>query len=191
MKTIIKEASKKIEEAKELLRKEEEKVENEISLLTGISAKNIRIIRDDFISIDANNMDELKSAIKNIKADKRKFIIKHSKEIELDFNYRLDIKNNVRSNEFKVEFYSDGVMFWVSIPMQKLEDNFREEFFTISSRKVYEIEFHYFTGVSRNDINQMRLREYDFSMQQIGWYGGDKTLVDEPIIKEMIDELKK
>lgn len=145
------------------------------------------------IIIKAKNKDEFKQVINTLIPTNTTTTIGSatSKEKELNSPFRLDIENPCAPNSysiFKIEikYTSNDIDVEIKLPIDEVN-----QFVVIGQRGVTDSEYHYFTGTSHAKLRKMQVRAYSFKSEQIGWYGGDKTLIDETEIENIISFLSK
>jgi len=105
--------------------------------------------------------------------------------------YRLDIDNPARPNQWHnfaitIAYTSGEIDIKIELPIQFVAD-----YVTTGERGVTDSEYHYFTGSSYQELRKMRVRAYNFKANQMGWYGGNKTLLDVSEIGHIISHLNK
>lgn len=101
--------------------------------------------------------------------------------------FRIDIQNPpMHKRTFSIQYQSNGREISVKLPEELIE-----EFTTKSERQVCDTEHHYFTGRSLQAIKNMRLYSRNFKGEQMGWYGGSKTLLSETEIEKIINHITK
>lgn len=104
--------------------------------------------------------------------------------------YRLDLENPCRQNnysrfEVKIQYMSDDINMRITLPVEAVQD-----FVKRTGRSITDSEHHYFTGTSRRELNEMRVTAYHWNgTEQIGWYGGNRTLTNIETTNKIIEEL--
>lgn len=138
------------------------------------------------ISLDLKEKPgRFKSIIESYPPTKMEHIVSNSK-ITIESPFKLTSINHIRDTGYiRIAYRHNEIEFWITIDVIHIPDFVRQ-----SSRGVYETELHYFGGVSRREINSMRIRTFVFNKEQIGWYGGNSTLVDKEEINAIIEHLK-
>lgn len=86
--------------------------------------------------------------------------------------YRLQWCNGVRDSYARIMYKSNDIDVWIELPIEFYSDDVKG----CKHRKVYDSEYHYFTGMGRNKIEDIRLyRHYLDMFENIDWYGGNTT----------------
>jgi hypothetical protein len=164
------------------------------------SIKHMTIIHEwksgdkERIIINPANLDEFKAALLAYPATNEKTVIgtatdKYYKELATP--YRMDIDNPAKPCQWQpfeihIEYWSDKTEIQIEMPIEYVQD-----FVNISERGITDSEYHYFIGVSHTGLRNMHVTCYNFKGQQMGWYGGNKTLLDELVTNEIIEHLTK
>lgn len=104
--------------------------------------------------------------------------------------YRIDITNPAKTSEyspykFSISYMSDNIDVEIDLPIDYID-----EYTLLTTRGITESEYHWFVGVSYEKLRNMRLHAYQFTKQEISWYGGNKTLIDSEITNEIINKIK-
>lgn len=82
----------------------------------------------------------------------------------------LRFKNGVRDNSVQIEYVSGDFWAHIELPIAYYSDDCKGIFM----RKVYDCEYHYFTGTSMKEILKIQLRAYKLDMfESVKYYGGD------------------
>ena len=154
--------------------------------LLGIRSQKRVIIR-------AKNKDEFKQVLTTLPPTNHVSVIgsSTSKEKELNVPFRLDIENPCAPNSYskfilKIEYTHNDIELSIELPIESII-----EFTTTGTRNITDSEYHYFTGTSYAELRKIKVRSYSFKSDQISWYGGNKTLTDEPEIENIISFLSK
>jgi len=112
------------------------------------------------------------------------------KTLNAPFNIKLEnppVCNSSQTFQFEISYTSGKIDVQIELPI-----NLFMEFVTRESRNITESEYHYFTGSSYDRLRSMKVMCYRFNNSNvINWYGGDKTLLDEIEIQNIIDSLMK
>lgn len=112
-------------------------------------------------------------------------------EVTLSTPYRINIDNPARPSQYRdftveIHYFSSEIDIEIDIPLSLIPD-----FFIPTKRNISDSEYHHFTGVSINELRSLKIRTYDFKGEQIKWYGGDRTLIDVPVIQSIITTVTK
>lgn len=160
--------------------------------ITGVKAEKFRILKDNLIRIECDNMQELSAILNNLKPFKNGWKIDHKKTEYLTALYKIDVSNDLREKMLNISFENaSGLKYWVGIKDNNLNPEFFNKFFARSSRSVSDTEHHYFGGVSVSEIRNMRVQTIEFKANHLKWYKSAQTLMCTDTIKEMINEIKE
>jgi hypothetical protein len=122
--------------------------------------------------------------LRSIKPTTDSYEVPHSKKIIINSPYKLDIDNSLREIRFNLQYECEFGQIWLQCPINLIQD------WTIrTSRKVYETEHVHFLGQSKSEIGKISLPAYHFKANQVSWYGGNVSLVNEDEIKNIINYL--
>ena len=190
-----------------------QQIENELNELTELKEKakreitetyrkkwavsdktTIARINDSFYSIECDNFIDFKNILKNCKPYQNSHRIKHcNTEHDISNAFKFTINNNFHNRNLKFEFIKiNDTKFWVSIDFKKISDNIKDIYFTPINRKLYDTESHYVNIPSHyKKFKDYRVNAFTFCSQVLGWYGGDKTILDTTEFRELLTELKK
>ncbi len=184
MKTI-----KELEHGIETIKQDRKKTFEKI---TKVESKQWNIINDNFISVTCKNLYEVAQVLNNLRPFKNGWEIKHKETVYINSLYRVDINNGFHNRELKIQFTNaSGCEFWVKIDFKDMPEWFRDVYFTETTRHLYDTEQGYVNIPSHcQKYKRIRKQSYEFWSQSVSWYGGDKTIVDEKAIYEMIEEIK-
>jgi len=101
--------------------------------------------------------------------------------------YKLTLRNNINNRELNIDIHTVDEKLSMNLDVHEIAP-----FVLGFNRKVYDTETHYFGGVCATDIRKMQIPALTFKYgETVGWYGGDKTLIDVDRIKEIINHLLK
>ena len=161
----------------------------------GIKYQAILSIYGDFISFDCKTLEEAKYLLKTLKPINKNTIIgtvTDSFYKVINTPYRIDIKNPPVINNYsyftlKIKYLIDQCEIWINIPLKLVPHEFKK-----IERKITSCEYHYFTGYSQRRLDNMKVTAYTFNNNYvINFYGGDKTLVCEIEIENIINSIIK
>lgn len=108
----------------------------------------------------------------------------------LNSPFRTDIENPAQAGNYskhliKFSYQSGKYDIQIELPI-----SFVSDFVTATERPITDSEYHYFIGYSHNELRNLRVRSYRFNcMEEMGWYGGNKTLLRETEINKIINFL--
>ena len=170
--------------------------ENEIKNLINSEDVKILIISDDFISIEAKTMEDVKKALNGIKPTENGYSAETAtKIIDIIPNfYKLTIVNGYNRRELKIEFTAEGVRYCLIIDVKNISEEFKAKFLREQRRHLYETEtvfvnipahFKKFKAIKVQSFS------FDFTYKYIKFYGGSIVLLDSEAINEIINHLKK
>ena len=151
-------------------------------------------INETFCSIDCNNFEDFKNVLKNCEPYKTAHRVKHgSTNYDICSPFKFTINNGFYKKELKFEFSKiNNVKFWVSIDFKNIPDNIKDIYFTETTRKLYDTESHYVNIPPHyKKFKNYRVNSFEFCSESLGWYGGDKTILDNTEFRELLIELKK
>jgi len=161
--------------------------------ITKVPAKRFSFVNEDFIVVTCETFEEMQNVLRGLKPFVNGWKIDHSPVLHLTALYRVDVTNNVYGSELKISFENaSGVKYWVKISVDKLPAFLFDTYLLRSTRTPTSSERHYdrFHGVSNETFSRMTIPCVTFKNRCVGWYGGDKTLVCEATIVEMISYIK-
>ncbi len=187
---------KTIATLKNSLKEAEEKRANEIKNLINSESVKILIIDDNFISIKAETMEDMKKSLNSLKPTEKGYSV-DTAQGHIDFVpnfYKITIKNGYYSRELKIEFKAEGVEYRLNIDIKNLSEDFKMKFLREQRRHLYETEtvfvnipahFKEFKAITVQSFS------FDFNYKYIKYYGGNIVLLDSAAIDEIINFLKK
>lgn len=181
---------------KNRLKEAKEKRSNEIKNLINSESVKISIIDDNFISIKAETMEDMKKALNGLKPTEKGYNVDTAiKTIDFVPNfYKLTIINGYYNRELKIELKAEGVKYCLTIDFKNLSEDFKMKYFREQKRHLYETEtvfvnipahFNKFKAITVQSFS------FDFNYKYIKYYGGNIVLLDSGAIDEIIDYLKK
>lgn len=150
-------------------------------------------INRKFISITAGTIQEVRDALVTLRPTGTCTSISVSGEVLTYSNpYKITIINPARADL--------GTGFVARIEFKHVHDvqlrfplRIIENYLTEYKRRLYESEYHFFTGISQKTLHRKRVNAFTFKTDVsnvINWYGGDNTLTDVGIIEDVIKFLK-
>ena len=169
---------------------------NEIKNIINSESVKILIIDDNFISIKAETMEDIKKALNGLKPTEKWYNIETTQRY-IDFIpnfYKLTLKNGYCSRELKIEFRAEGVKYSLTIDMKNISEEFKAKFLREQKRHLYDNEtvfvnlpahFKKFKAITVQSFS------FNFSYKYVKFYGGDIVLLDSGAIDEFINFLKK
>ena len=169
---------------------------NEIKKRINSEDVKVLIISDDFVSIKAETMEDVKKALNGLKPNEKGYNIETTQRY-IDFIpnfYKLTLENGYRTRELKIEFKAEGVKYRLSIDMKNISEEFKAKFLREQKRHLYETEtvfvnlpahFKKFKSITVQSF------AFDFNYKYIKYYGGNIVLLDSAAIDEIINFLKK
>ena len=178
------------------LKEAKEKREKEIKNLIKSESVKILIIDDNFVSIKAETMEDMKKALNSLKPTEKGYSVDTAlKHIDFIPNfYKLTIVNGYNNRELKIEFTAEGVKYWLTIDVKNISEEFKAKFLREQKRHLYETEtvfvnipayFKHFKAITVQSF------AFDFTYKYIKYYGGNIVLLDNEAINEIINFLKK
>ena len=181
---------------KNSLKEAEEKRANEIKNLINSESVKILIIDDNFISIKAETMEDMKKALNGLKLTEKGYNVDTAQgHIDIVPNfYKITIKNGYYSRELKIEFKAEGVEYRLTIDVKNISEDFKVKFLREQKRHLYDTEtvfvnipahFKKFKAITVQSFS------FDFNYKYIKYYGGNILLLDSAAIDEIINFLKK
>ena len=148
------------------------------SISNGIK-HNAIMSKRNFISFDCQSIDEAKYLLSTLVPTNENNYISTAgfeKYKVIDSPYRMDIKNPAKPSRYddfslRISFEFNDVDIWINIPLRLVGfEHFKSGF-----RKVDETELHYFGGISRKKIGD--LKYYTFkSNYVVNFVGAQKSL---------------
>ena len=181
---------------KNSLKEAKEKRANEIKNLINSESVKILIIDDNFISIKAETMEDMKKALNSLKPNEKGYNV-DTAHGHVDFIpnfYKLTLKNGYYSRELKIEFKAEGVKYSLTIDVKNISEEFKMKFLREQKRHLYDTEtvfvnmpahFKKFKSITVQSF------AFDFNYKYIKYYGGNIVLLDSAAIDEIINFLKK
>ena len=178
------------------LKEAKQQRENEIKNLINSEGVKILIISEDFVSIKAETMEDMKKALNSLKPTEKGYNVETAlKYIDFIPNfYKLTIVNGYYKRELKIEFTAEGVKYWLTIDMKHISEEFKAKFLREQKRHLYDTEtvfvnipahFKKFKAITVQSF------AFDFTYKYIKYYGGNIVLLDSGAIDEIINFLKK
>ena len=178
------------------LKEAKQQRENEIKNLINSEGVKILIISEDFVSIEAETMEDMTKALNSLKPTEKGYSVDTAlKYIDFIPNfYKLTIVNRYHSRESKIEFTAEGVKYCLIIDMKNISEEFKAKFLREQKRHLYETEtvfvnipahFKKFKAITVQSF------AFDFTYKYIKYYGGNIVLLDSGAIDEIINFLKK
>lgn len=112
----------------------------------------------------------------------------------IDFPVRFNLENPTKyeGSFLRLIYTSNDIAVRLEIPIFKLlkYEDFNG-YFIRSERKIYDSEYHYFTGVSMKELMNTKIPCYIFNgFDNISWYGGSKTLKDVSMCENIFMQLE-
>lgn len=193
MKTI----EKIVSELKEELRQAEQQQKNVWRDKVKLSNESDVNIFDTFISYKCKNLNDISNVLKNLETFREMGNIKGSNKeyyTTSPTRYRINIKNNYHSRELQIIFGMLNIDIHIDIDFKHLPNEFINDFFVNTSRKLYDTETVYVNIPSHyKAFKNIRIQSYRFAENDnvIGWYGGDITQLNSDVINKIINELLK
>lgn len=138
------------------------------------------------IFVTAKNLIEVQEVLSKLPACDETYTMGDTRSTTLNRPYRISIKNPAAPNQynnFMVNISYRSYVPWIgkhyevsiSIPVIHLIG-----FLEVTSRKVTDLEYHYFIGVSMKQLLNMHVKAYTFKDGKLmRFYGGDIVLSDE------------
>jgi len=121
------------------------------------------------------------------------FIAGSAKDYRSDRRYAITIVNICQENqftkfEFQVQYKCGNSNVRITMPI-----NFIETFVGRGLRNLSDNEYHYFIGVSNDDLRNMQVARYGFPDIErdrlVNWAGGNQTLLEGRLIDRIMDHL--
>ena len=178
------------------LKEVKEQRADEIKNLINSESVKILIIDDNFISIKAETMEDMKKALNSLKPTEKGYNIETAQRY-IDFIpnfYKLTLVNGYYKRELKIEFKAEGFKYRLTIDMKQISEEFKAKFLREQNRHLYETEtvfvnipahFKKFKAITVQSFS------FDFNYKYIKYYGGNIVLLDSEAINEIINFLKK
>ena len=169
---------------------------HEIRNLINSESVKILIIDDNFISIKAETMEDMKKALNSLKPTEKGYNVETA-QTYIDFIpnfYKLTLVNGYCKREFKIEFTVEGVKYRLTIDMKQISEEFKAKFLREQNRHLYDTEtvfvnipahFKKFKSITVQSFS------FDFNHKYIKYHGGNIVLLDSAAIDEIINFLKK
>lgn len=143
----------------------------------------------DMIVFDLKTKSELKKVISILKPTNTEHVIEHgNKWYEPQTPFRVGIENPATPKHItpfclKVSYEYNEYKVRIKVLLSEYMDFVVEDL-----RTPTDSEYVHFIGISATTIRNMKIKCYKFKTpNHVGWYGGDKTLIDEDIINEIIN----
>jgi len=159
--------------------------------ITGVDSTRFRIVNDDFLTVTCETFEELQKVIANIKPFKNGWEINHTGCRNITSLYRVDLINGARGDsQLKIQITNKtGSNYWFSLDVTCLPSELFTAFCVNTQRSPSDSERHCFDYVGNAEFKAMLIPCVRFSRKQVGWYGGDVTLISEDCINELIDAI--
>ena len=168
----------------------------EIKNLINSEDVKVLIIKDDFVSIKAETMEDIKKALNGLKPTEKGYDVETAQRyIDIIPNfYKLTLVNGYNSRELRIEFQAEGVKYRLTIDIKNVSEEFKAKFLREQKRHLYETEtvfvnipahFKKFKAITVQSFS------FDFNYKYIKYYGGNIVLLDSAAIDEIINFLKK
>lgn len=156
-------------------------------------------IEDHFVGVDKSSYlsgnkrhvnfnnpkrEDICKILEHFEPTKMRYEFSHSSEVVLESQFRMELQNSIRDIGFRIMYESNDVDVWINLDIDRIEG-----FINKTSRPVYDTEHHYFGGTSMKRIREMRIDSRNFKGREIGWYGGNRTLVCEEQVAEIMKSL--
>ena len=112
------------------LKETKEQIAKEIKNLIKSESVKILIMSEDFISIKAETMADIKNALNSLKPTEKGYSVETAQR-HVDFIpnfYKLTIVNGYCNRELKIEFTAEGVKYWLTIDMKNISEEFKAKF---------------------------------------------------------------
>lgn len=167
-------------------------IKNNYSVITGVDVKNIGVCNDNFITFKAETLEDVKKVLTTLQPHKNSFKIDHKQPIFLTTEYKIDIENNYYKRELRIAFEMlNEVLVWININIENLPQEFKEKHLKRSNRNLYDTETVYVNLQSHSkEFKEIKIPSYEFNSNSVSWYGGNKTLINEQTIKDIINDIK-
>ena len=181
---------------KNSLKEAKEKRANEIKNLINSESVKISIIDDNFVTIKAETMEDVKKVLNGLKPTEKDYNVETAtKYIDLIPNfYKLTLENGYYSRELKIEFKAEGVKHWLTIDVKNISEDFKAKFLREQKRHLYDTET-VFVNIPAHfkKFKTIKVQSFcfDFNYKCIKYYGGNIVLLDSTAIDEIINFLKK
>ena len=176
------------------LKEAKQQRQNEIKNLINSEGVKILIISDDFVSIKAETMEDMKKALNSLKPTEKGYSVDTAlKHVDFIPNfYKLTLKNGYYSRELKIEFTAEGVKYWLTIDVKNISEEFKAKFLREQKRHLYETET-VFVNIPAHfkKFKAITVQSFSFNYKYIEYYGGNIVLLDSAAIDEIINFLKK
>ena len=177
------------------LKEAKQQRQNEIKNIINSEGVKISIIDDNFVSIKAETMEDVKKVLNSLKPTEKGSSVDTVKQIAFIANfYKLTLNNGYYSRELKIEFTAEGVKYWLTIDVKNISEEFKAKFLREQKRHLYETEtvfvnipayFKKFKAITVQSFS------FDFNFKYIEYYGGNIVLLDSTAIDEIVNFLKK
>lgn len=147
-----------------------------------------------FVSFEVKSIDEVKLLFDKFKPVNETSEMKTATQTyQVNHFLKMMINNPCQISRFsnfdlKLSYQSSDIEIHIKIPISLINEKniLNTSFFKVSSRKIYDCEYHYFTGVSMKELREMKVRCYLFDTSKvIGYYGGDQGLLDEQLAEKI------
>jgi hypothetical protein len=176
------------------------KHEIETAILNKLGTIKTSFIGDNketgFLTCKPQNKAELNAILKQYKPTKENRIVKTcNKSHEIKSPFKLELINpcsisNYSNFELKIVYKSnEGFDIWITYPIDEIK-----EFLKSSQRNITSSEYHYFTGYSQRELNELIVKMWLFDTDKslfLNMYGGNQYLLDVDLINKIIDKLTK
>ena len=178
------------------LKETKEQKAKEIKSLINSESVKISIIDDNFISIKAETMEDIKKALNSLKPTEKGYNVETAQRY-IDFIpnfYKITLVNGYYSRELKIEFKAEGVQYWLKIDLKNISEEFKMKFLREQNRHLYETETVFVNipaHFKKFKVITVQSFYFDFNYKYIKYYGGNIVLLDSEAIDEIINFLKK
>lgn len=159
-----------------------------LAFLTGHDKESKRLVAK------CKNVSEFKTVLSLFPATNTNTVIGTATDkyyCDLNTPYKVNIDNPCSPSQYhsfsvKIGYISNDIDVQCELPIETIAP-----FTTTGERGITDSEHHYFIGRSYRELNNMRVRQYNFLADQINWYGGDKTLKNASIANDIVNHLTK
>ena len=178
------------------LKEAKQQRQNEIKNLINSECVKISIISDDFVSIKAETMEDMKKALNSLKPTEKGYNIETAQRY-IDFIpnfYKLTLVNGYYKRELKIEFTVAGVAYRLTIDLKNISEEFKAKFLREQKRHLYDTETVYVNIPAHfKKFKAIKVQSFSFDLnyKYIKYYGGNIVLLDSEAINEIINFLKK
>lgn len=108
------------------------------------------------------------------------------KERTLSTPFKINIENPCTTSqwtrhEVHISYISNNIEVEIELPIENIKN-----YITSGTRNITDSEYHYFPGYGLEKLKRMQVLAYSFIAEQMSWYGGNKTLLNENAINDII-----